>query len=106
MTTLSKILLVVAVVGLTGGILIDLHGVNARPWLAAVLPLGAIASGLFLIVFMMEKEMAEYEKEQRAKLAVFQRLICVPEPRPEFIIQTAVNKSSKGPAADLAVNPI
>ena len=75
MTTPSKILLAVAVTGLTGGILIDDHGVNASPALSAVLPLGAIASGLFLIVFMMEKEVAKYDEEQAKKMQVIQRTI-------------------------------
>ena len=68
MTKLSKILLTVAVTGLTGGILIDYCGVKNKPELAAVLPLGAIACGLFMIVFMLEKEMAKYDEEQAKKL--------------------------------------
>lgn len=67
MTKLSKVLLVVALTAVTGGILIDHHGVYANPSLAAVLPLGAIAIGMFLIVFMMENEMAKYDEEQTAK---------------------------------------
>lgn len=64
MTTTSKILLMVSVAGLVGGSFIDFHGVNANPSLAAVLPLGAIAFGLFLIIFTMEKEVAKYDEEQ------------------------------------------
>ncbi len=68
MTSLSKILLTVAVVGLTGGGMIDFYGVKANPALAVVLPLGAIAFGLFLIVFMLEKEVAKYDEEQAKKM--------------------------------------
>lgn len=67
MTALSKILLTVAVTGLTGGSVIDLYGNLANPAWSAVLPLGAIAYGLFLIVFMLEKEVAVYDKEQTEK---------------------------------------
>ena len=67
MTTLSKILLTVAVTGLAGGSIIDSYGNLSNPAWTAVLPLGAIAFGLFLIVFMLEKEVAAYDKEQAEK---------------------------------------
>lgn len=73
MTTLSKILLTVAIGGLAGGSVIDCYFVKANPALAAVLPLGAIAFGLFLIVFMLEKEIAQYDEEQAQKMQLLQR---------------------------------
>jgi hypothetical protein len=79
MTTLPKILLTVAVTGLTGGIIIDHHGVGDYLFLAVVLPLGAVAFGLFLIVFMLEKEVAKYDEEQAPKL---QLLPCNTAPSP------------------------
>jgi hypothetical protein len=68
MTILSKTLLTTAITGLVGGIIIDYHEAYGVPQLSAVLPLGAIASGLFLIVFMLEKEIAAYEQEEAGKL--------------------------------------
>ena len=68
MTKLSKILLSVAVAGIGVGSVIASIGVNGHPWLAALLPLGAVSLGLFLIVFMLEKEMAKYDEEQATKL--------------------------------------
>ena len=67
MTHLSKILLAVAIVGLGGGSILDFCYVKASPALAAVLPLGAVAFGLFLIVFMLEREVAKYDEEQARK---------------------------------------
>jgi hypothetical protein len=67
----SKVLLTTAVTGLAGGSLIDFHGVGANPALAAVLPSGVIAFGLFLIVFMLEKDVAEHDREQDEKLLSF-----------------------------------
>ena len=81
MTTLPKILLTVAVIGLAGGSIIDYHGVGERLFLTAVLPLGTVAFGLFLISLALEKEMAKYNEEQAAK---FQQLQCndtTPSPR-------------------------
>lgn len=67
MTTLSKTLLMVAIVGLTLGSIVACY-YDARPLaLAAVLPLGAVAWGLFLIVFALEKEVAVYDHEQAMK---------------------------------------
>lgn len=68
MTHLSKFLLTAAIAGLGGGSVIDFYYVKANPALAAVLPLGAIAFGLFLIVFMLEKEVAKYDEEQGRKM--------------------------------------
>lgn len=68
MTILPKTLLTVAVTGLTLGSVIASYGDNANPLaLAAVLPLGAVAFGLFLIVFALEKEVAVFDREQATK---------------------------------------
>ncbi|HXC35261.1 MAG TPA: hypothetical protein VNV43_05260 [Candidatus Acidoferrales bacterium] len=68
MTTLSKILLAVAIVGLTGGIIVACYGENVSPLvLTLVLPLGAVAFGLFLIVFALQKEVSIYDQEQAMK---------------------------------------
>ena len=77
MTTASKILATVSVTGLVGGSIIDYYRIPtnpaANPALAALLPLGAIAFGLFLIVFMMEKEVAKYDEEEARKLQLRHR---------------------------------
>lgn len=68
MNILSKTLLAIAVGGLTVGSIVAHYGDNASPVaLAAVLPLGAVAFGLFLIVFMLQKEVALFDREQARK---------------------------------------
>lgn len=76
MTKPSKILLSVSMTGFVAGSIIDFGGFNFGPSWAAVLPLGAIAFGLFLIVFMLEKEMAKFDEEEAKKL----RLVSSPAP--------------------------
>jgi hypothetical protein len=99
MTTLSKTLLGTAVAGLAGGIIIDYHGAYGIPQLSAVLPLGAIASGLFLIAFILEKEVALYEQEQASKSPSLKDSAVMPAPkenleaRPAFIGQLKENIS-------------
>jgi hypothetical protein len=78
MTTLSKVLLTVAVTGLVAGSVIASLDSLASPMLAAVLPFGAIASGLFLIVFMMEKEVAKYDEEEALKMQRYQSNAAAP----------------------------
>ncbi len=67
MTTAFKILSAVAATGLIGGTVIDTQNIDSHPGLAAVLPLGAIAFGVSLVMYMLEKEMAQYDAEQAAK---------------------------------------
>jgi hypothetical protein len=68
MTTASKILSAVAAAGLIGGLVIDTQNINSHPGLAALLPAGAIVFGVFLVVFMLEREMAKYDREQALKM--------------------------------------
>lgn len=85
MTNLSKISLTVAIAGLAGGSIVASYGENASPVaLAAMLPLGAVAFGLFLIVFTLEKEVADYDREQAAK-GLAPRCDTVPAPNNEEI---------------------
>jgi hypothetical protein len=67
----SKILLSIAVLGLVGGSVIDFYFAKVNPALTAVLPVGAIVFGLFLIVNMLEKEIAKYDEEQAQKMQMF-----------------------------------
>jgi hypothetical protein len=80
MTTLSKILLTVAITCTAAGSVIASLDTLASPTLAAVLPLGAIAFGMFLIVFMMEKEVAKYDEEQATKMQRYQSNAAAPLP--------------------------
>lgn len=68
MTTLSKLLLTVAIFGLAAGSIVASRGVGGHPTLAVLMPMGAIAFGLFLIVFILEKEVAMYDQEQAQKM--------------------------------------
>lgn len=67
MTILPKTLLIVAIIGLTAGSIVAVYGDPATPAVAALLPLGAIAFGMFLIVLILEKEMAAYDREEANK---------------------------------------
>lgn len=68
MTVLAKALLTVAVAGLAVGSIVASYGDNASPVaLTAVLPLGAVAFGMFLIVFVLQREVAVYDREQAVK---------------------------------------
>lgn len=68
MTTLSKILLAVTITGLASGSIIDFSGYNLNSAWTVALPFGAIAYGLFLISFMLEKEVAKFDKDEAQEL--------------------------------------
>jgi hypothetical protein len=69
MTTLSKTLLVVSVTGFVAGSVIDFGGFNLNPSWTVALPLGAVSFGLFLISFMLEKEMVGFDEDEAKKCA-------------------------------------
>jgi hypothetical protein len=92
MTTLSKILLSVSAAGFAAGSIIDFGGFNVIPALTAVLPLGAVFFGLFMISLMLEKEMAKFDAEEAMKLQLIQRQPAVPAPK---------EKSSSNPSLQL-----
>ena len=68
MTTLSKTLLAVTITGLVAGSIIDFGGFNLNPAWAAALPFGAVFYGLFLISFMLEKEVAGFDVDEAKDL--------------------------------------
>ncbi len=78
MTTISKTLLAVTVTGLVAGGILNFGGFNLNLAWAAVLPLGAIGYGIFLISFMLEKEAAKFDADEAKTL----QLIKAPARRP------------------------
>jgi hypothetical protein len=69
MTKLTKIFLVLSLAGFAAGVWIDYSGQPVDPKWTAVLPLGAVFFGLFLIFLMLQKEMAAFDREEAEKSA-------------------------------------
>ena len=67
MIKLTKILVSVSAAGFIAGSIIDFGGLNLNPAWTVALPLGAVFSGLSLISFMLEKEMAKFDAEEALK---------------------------------------
>jgi hypothetical protein len=97
MKTLSKTLLVVSATGFTAGSIIDFGGFSVNPSVTVALPLGAVFLGLFMISFMMEKEMAGFDAEEAGKLQLIERgLVALPSGRKnklEFAQTETVSKT-------------
>jgi hypothetical protein len=72
MTTLSKNLLAFSVTGLAAGSIVDFGGFNLNPAWAVALPVGAICYGLFLISFMLEKEVAKFDADEAKELKLIE----------------------------------
>jgi hypothetical protein len=94
MTKLTKTFLVLGVAGFLAGGAIDAIGRDVDPKWTVVLPLGAVFFGLFLILLMLQKEMAAFDREEAAKL----QLAPLPAPaaatRPERYQELAPLKPS------------
>ena len=81
MTTISKTLLVFSVTGLAAGSVIDFSGINLNPAWTVALPVGAIAYGLFLISFMLEKEVAKFDADEAKELQLIEENYPASAPR-------------------------
>ena len=81
MTKLSKTLLAVTVTGVVSGIILDLGRFKLNSAWTMVLPLGAIAYGLFLISFMLEKEMAKFDADAVKELQLIKAIPVPPVPK-------------------------
>ncbi len=68
MTSLYKTLLAVSVTGFAVGGVLDFGGFRINPAWTVVLPVGAIAYGMFLISFMLEKEVAKFDADRELQL--------------------------------------
>src|ERR1700679_1101016 len=81
MTNRSKTLLAVSVTGLVAGSIIDFGGFNLNPAWTVALPFGAISYGLFLISFMLEKEVAKFDEDEEKELQLIKDSYAAPAPR-------------------------
>jgi hypothetical protein len=81
MTTLSKALLAITVTGLVAGSITDFSGFGFNPMWTVALPFGAIAYGLFLISFMLEKEVAKFDEDEAKELQLIKDSYAAPAPK-------------------------
>jgi hypothetical protein len=80
----TKILLTLSIAGLALGLAFASNLINAGGITAfyVLLPAGAIFFGLFLISLMLEKEVAQYDVEQRNQVAALNAQPAPAEQRP------------------------
>jgi hypothetical protein len=86
MTTLSKTLLAVAITGMAAGGILDFGGCKINPAWTVALPLGAIAYGMFLISFMLEKEVAGFDEDAAKELRWIKDAHLTPAPKPKAAV--------------------
>jgi len=73
MTKITKIFLGLSLVGFVAGGAIDFSGIPVDPKWTAVMPLGAVFFGLFLIFLMLQKEMAAFDREEAEKMQLVEQ---------------------------------
>ena len=76
MTKLTKTFLGLSLAGFAAGGVIDFSSAPLDPKWTALMPLGAVFFGLFLISLMLEKEMATFDREEAEKL----QMVCQETP--------------------------
>lgn len=68
MKRLPKLLLALAVPALTMGAIVDFSGVKIAPEWTVALPAGVILLGLFMISWLLQDEVAQFDAEERSKI--------------------------------------
>jgi hypothetical protein len=90
MTILSKTLLTVLVAAFVAGSIIDFGGFNLNPAWTVALPFGAVFFGLFLISFMLEKEVAKFDEDEAKELHLIQDGYAATAPKQKPAIQPVI----------------
>ena len=73
MTKIPKVLLAVSLTALAvGGVAVSGNPEFPVGW-AVTMPLGAVCLGLFLVTFLLQKEVARFDDEERARLELAER---------------------------------
>jgi hypothetical protein len=70
MTNATKIFLALSVIGFAVGGIVDFGNFAVNPAWTVAMPVGVIFLGLFLIWFVLEKEMAAFDTEETKKFAI------------------------------------
>ena len=83
MTRLTRFFLALSLTAFAAGLVVCFTNINAHPSWSGALPAGAISFGLFLISFMLEKEMAGFDTEETRRMQLARRYVTAAEPAPE-----------------------
>ena len=73
MMRIPKVLLAVSLTAFAVGIVVTLGTPNIPLGWTAVMPLGAVFLGLFLVTFLLQKEVARFDDEEHARLELAER---------------------------------
>jgi hypothetical protein len=76
-----KYLLILALLGLVGGLFVASSDRNLPPTLDVFMPLGAIFTGLFLVSLLLKKEVVKFNEDQRLRkeaIKLYQSSACDP----------------------------
>lgn len=80
MTTTTKTCVAISAAGFIAGSITDFGGLQMNPMFTAILPVGAIFFGAFLISLILEKEMAMFDAEQAQKFALARQCLAAKKP--------------------------
>jgi hypothetical protein len=75
MTRIPKVLLAVSLVAFAGGIVVSFGNAEVPLSWTVAMPVGAVSLGLFLVAFALQKEVARFDEEERARLKLAGRFV-------------------------------
>ena len=92
MTRIPKALLAVSLTAFAVGSVVTFGSSEIPVGWTVAMPVGAIFFGLFLLTFMLQKEVASFDEEERARLGLAERYAVRPA-NPAAIAVTATAKN-------------
>ena len=78
MTRIPKVLLAVSLTAFAVGSVVTYGNPEIPVGWTVAMPLGAVCFGLFLVTFMLQREVARHDEEERARLALAEHCAAKP----------------------------
>jgi hypothetical protein len=90
MTRIPKVLLAVSLTAFAVGSVVDFDDPGIPVGWTVAMPLGAVCFGLFLVTLLLQREVALFDAEERARLELGERFA----PRPASAVASTVATSA------------
>jgi hypothetical protein len=75
MNRIPKLLLAVSLAAFAGGAVVTFGNAEVPPGWTVAMPVGAVFLGLFLVALTLQKEVARFDEEERARLKLAGRFV-------------------------------
>jgi len=94
MTRIPNVLLAVSLIALAIGSVTAFGNPEIPVGWTAMMPLGAVCLGLFLVTFLLQQEVARFDEEERARLELAERYASKPANKAAGAVSTTASNLS------------